>query len=191
VRGIFGDALSVASALLLYDFMSYRNHRFQHRFLWHIHALHHWQTDLHAANDYAHFLEAALRFLSWALPLSLIKFDFAPMPALLGLGRGALEFYIHSPTTVNFGPARRILVDNRFHRIHHSLEPTHFDRNFGILFSFWDSLFGTAYWPGPDEWPETGIAGISPPASIGAYLLFPLAMGKSTRAGSIIPATPE
>lgn len=174
IRGVLGDVLSVATSLLFFDLIEYWNHRFQHRFLWRIHVVHHSQTELHAANDYAHFTERGLRFLLFVVPLSLINFDFAPTPVLVVFIRSALEFYIHSPTKLHFGPASAILVDNRFHRIHHSLEPRHFDKNFGILFSFWDRMFGTVYDPRPSEWPDTGVEGLQPPRSLLDYLVFPL-----------------
>ena len=65
-----------------------------------------------------------------------------------------------------------MIVDNRFHRIHHSLEERHFDKNFGICFSIWDFLFGTAYEPG-DEWPHVGLADRMPPNSVREFLLHP------------------
>jgi sterol desaturase/sphingolipid hydroxylase (fatty acid hydroxylase superfamily) len=48
-------------------------------------------------------------------------------------------------------------VSPQFHRIHHSIEPEHRDRNFGVIFSFWDRLFGTLY-RGDGGYPATGIA---------------------------------
>ena len=34
--------------------------------------------------------------------------------------------------------------------------PPHHDRNYGVIFSIWDRLFGTHY-AGADEYPATGI----------------------------------
>merc|ERR1739838_972633 len=34
----------------------------------------------------------------------------------------------------------------RFH-IHHSEKIEHYDKNFGLIFSFWDYMFGTIYVP--------------------------------------------
>lgn len=40
--------------IVLKDFLNYWQHRFDHWALWPIHSVHHSQTDLHAANGYAH-----------------------------------------------------------------------------------------------------------------------------------------
>jgi sterol desaturase/sphingolipid hydroxylase (fatty acid hydroxylase superfamily) len=174
IKGWTGDLVSITLAVLFQDFIAYWNHRFQHRFLWPIHAVHHSQTELHAANSYAHFTERGLRFLLFAIPLSLIHFNFAAVPYVVTVLRGVLERYIHSPTKIHFGPLATVFVDNRYHRIHHSLEPQHFEKNFGILFSFWDRMFGTAWEPRAGEWPETGVDGVPPPTSVADYVLFPL-----------------
>jgi sterol desaturase/sphingolipid hydroxylase (fatty acid hydroxylase superfamily) len=183
VAGWVGDAAAVALGLVFYDFLNYWNHRFQHRFLWRIHSLHHSQNELFAANGYAHFSERALRALLFALPLSLVDFQFAATPVVVVATTSLLELYIHSPTSAHLGPLARVLVDNRFHRVHHSLEPRHFDRNFGILFSVWDRLFGTACELEPGEWPATGVAGVPPPRSVADCLLFPLRPGVPQRQG--------
>lgn len=171
--GKFGAVTAVVIGLLVADFVSYWNHRFQHRFLWAFHAMHHSQTDLHAANGYGHFTDKGFRFLLFVLPLSLIQFDGIGTPFAIILAREFLERYIHSPTTLHMGPLRWIFVDNRYHRIHHSIEPEHFDKNFGILFSFWDRLFGTVWEPVAGEWPKTGITGHTPPRSLVETLFYP------------------
>ena len=51
--------------------------------------------------------------------------------------------YLHSPIRLHLGVLGRYIVDNRVHRIHHSLEPAHFDKNFGMFTTLWDRLFGT------------------------------------------------
>lgn len=174
IKGLAGDALAVTAGVILYDLMAYWNHRFLHRFLWPVHSLHHSAPDLCAANGYAHFTERGIRFLLFAAPLSFVHFDFAATPAVAVLTISALEIYIHSSVPVHLGPLRWIFVDNRFHRIHHSLEERHFDKNFGILFSIWDRLFGTASEPRKGEWPATGVPGLAPPDGLIDYVLFPI-----------------
>lgn len=164
----------VAGALLLliYDFLRYAEHRLEHKILWPVHAVHHSPRELHVANSYAHPLMAVTEFLVVIIPLSLIGQRDIPM-AVAGIV-AFQNLIIHSPTRFHLGKLRALIVDSRFHRIHHSLEPRHHDRNFGFVFTVWDRLFGTAYWPGDDEWPEVGVAGLDPPRSVGDYLLHPL-----------------
>jgi sterol desaturase/sphingolipid hydroxylase (fatty acid hydroxylase superfamily) len=113
----------------------------------------------------------SLLFIS--IPLSVVQIDGPATPVVVGFVVQLLSYYIHSPVDVHFGPLRKLLVDNRFHRIHHSLEPRHFDRNFGICFSIWDRWFGTAYDPASNEWPDVGLQGVRPPRTISDYLLLP------------------
>ena len=171
--GVWGDALAVCVSVVLFDFLVYWQHRFQHRFLWRIHAVHHSPTQLNAASGYAHFGEKIFEFLLLGIPLTLVDFDFPATPFVVVAMKEVLQRYIHAPIDAGLGPFSKVFVDNRFHRIHHSIEPRHFEKNFGILLSVWDRLFGTAYEPASDEWPEVGIAGMHPPASVAEFLLFP------------------
>jgi hypothetical protein len=63
----------------------------------------------------------------------------------------------HGNLRTNLGVLRYLLVTPQSHRVHHSTELRHRDRNFGVLFSVWDQLFGTQY-RGFDEYPETGVS---------------------------------
>ncbi len=172
--GLFGFVAYVAILLTLTDFFRYWCHRAEHRWLWRLHAVHHAPTELHVANSAGHPLQVIPDFLLISVPLSLIQFAGPAIPTLIGAFVVLMSMYIHSPINIHAGPLRRLIVDNRFHRIHHSREERHFDRNFGIGLSIWDAIFGTAYWPDPGDWPATGVAGLEPPKSIGAFLLYPL-----------------
>jgi sterol desaturase/sphingolipid hydroxylase (fatty acid hydroxylase superfamily) len=35
------------------------------------------------------------------------------------------------------------IITPRFHRLHHSQAPEHFNSNFAVLFTIWDRIFGT------------------------------------------------
>lgn len=164
--------------LMMTDFLKYWEHRFEHRFLWRVHAVHHSVEHLSAATSYAHPLQYVPMFFMIAVPLSLVDVGNSTVPMTVAILVSLMEFLIHSPTRVDFGPARRVLVDPPFHRIHHSREPVHFDRNFGVLFSIWDQMFGTAHMPRKDEWPAVGIHERSSPRSLLDLLLFPWRMPK-------------
>lgn len=172
--GILGYATQIALLVAFADFLAYWRHRAEHAWFWRIHVVHHAPRELHAANDIAHPLQAVYSFGFIAVPLSLIQFDGPDTPFVVGAIVILAAIYIHSPVQWHFGPLRRLFVDNRFHRIHHSLEERHFDKNFGIFLSVWDHLFGTAYEPG-EEWPAVGVAGVNPPRTVVEYLALPLA----------------
>jgi sterol desaturase/sphingolipid hydroxylase (fatty acid hydroxylase superfamily) len=179
--GLAAYAIQFVLLAMAEDFLVYWRHRFEHKAFWHIHAVHHSPTELHAANDIGHPLQAVFGLLFVSIPLSLVEFDGPATPALVGFMLFLLTYYIHSPTRLHFGPLRKLLVDNRFHRIHHSIEERHFDKNFAVCFSIWDRMFGTAYDPEPDEWPDVGLADIPPPATIKDYLLLPFRRGEAVR----------
>jgi sterol desaturase/sphingolipid hydroxylase (fatty acid hydroxylase superfamily) len=66
-------------------------------------------------------------------------------------------FVNHANVQVGFGPLTGIIAGPQWHRIHHSTELRHRDRNFATFFPFIDKLFGTYYAPAADEYPATGL----------------------------------
>lgn len=166
-------AAAVFAAAMIGDFFFYVAHRIQHRWLWRYHAVHHSIRDLNAVNSYHHVSETIVSQLFYGIPLSLVVADTGPGLPYASLFLWLHIVWIHSPTRVTFGPLRALLVDNRFHRIHHSLEERHFDKNFGAFTTLWDRLFGTAYFPARDEWPDVGLAEVDEPRSVGQWLDLP------------------
>lgn len=165
---------AVLIAWVINDFFFYCCHRLQHRFLWRFHAVHHSIRDLNAVNSYHHVSEALMSLILYSVPTSLIVSDAAAAVPMIGLVMWLQIVWIHSPTRASLGPLRAWFVDNRYHRIHHSLEERHFDRNFGAFTTLWDRLFGTHHAPGPDEWPDVGLAEVGEPAGVRAWLDQPL-----------------
>lgn len=159
--------------LLLIDLLKYWERRFEHRFFWPVHRVHHAPTDLHAMNNYGHPLHALPLVVMVILPLSLLNFESLAILVAVTIIFGVLNAISHSPIDLHFGRFRRLVIDNRFHRIHHSLEAQHFDKNFGVIFPFWDAMFGTAHFPQPDEWPKVGVAGTDPPSDLLSFLKLP------------------
>jgi sterol desaturase/sphingolipid hydroxylase (fatty acid hydroxylase superfamily) len=164
--------IGVVAAAFIGDFFYYWCHRAQHRFLWRFHAVHHSVRELSGIAGYHHFSEGLIEFFLYSVPLAFFTDSPYSVP-ILGALLAWQGNYEHSPTRLNFGPLGRYLVDNRFHRIHHSTDPRHFDKNFGIFTTLWDSVFGTAYFPAPGEWPETGVAEVPEPQTVAAFLASP------------------
>lgn len=167
--------------LLSTDFFGYWFHRIQHTLLWPVHAVHHSVEDLHAASSYTHVSDAALKFVFMTIPMSVLPFVTATNMAIVGVLLTLSQFYIHSPVQLHLGPLRYLVTDNRYHRIHHSTDPQHFNRNFGTTFTIWDQLFRTAYFPKPGEWPETGLPEMPEPRTLRDYLLFPVTTFRRAR----------
>lgn len=66
-------------------------------------------------------------------------------------------FVNHANVRLGFGPLTSFVAGPQWHRIHHSVEAEHRDKNFSTFFPFIDRMFGTYYAPAPDEYPATGI----------------------------------
>lgn len=169
--------LAAAFAIVMIgNFFYYWLHRAQHRFpwLWRFHRVHHSITEMSATNGYHHFAEDLFQFTAVTVPMAfLLGVATGPVPWLVLTIASTHAYFIHSSANINIGPFRYILGDNRFHRLHHSLEERHFDRNFATLTPLWDVLFGTAYFPRDGEWPKVGLADFPEPKSMREYLLMP------------------
>ncbi|MCA1652912.1 MAG: sterol desaturase family protein [Sphingomicrobium sp.] len=162
-----------AVLLLLFDFLRYWEHRFEHRFWWPVHSVHHSPHELHAANAYSHPLLAVPELAIVALPFSLIETGNPYAQVAVWTFVAFQDLVIHSPLRIHAGRWRTLYIDSRYHRIHHSVEPRHWHHNFGFVFPFWDLLFGTAYPVDGTEWPETGVPGMAPPIAPRDFLAHP------------------
>jgi sterol desaturase/sphingolipid hydroxylase (fatty acid hydroxylase superfamily) len=155
-------ARSCAAVLIsaaITDFFQYWVHRLQHgRLLWPQHTVHHSDPSLDVTTTQrAHFLDHLFLPIATTLPMALL-FDLpANQIIVLSLLPYLWPYFIHANLRIGFGPAWWLLTSPQYHRIHHSIESKHSDRNFALWFPLWDVLFGTAYAPLPDEYPATGV----------------------------------
>ncbi len=158
------------------DFFFYWCHRAQHRWLWRYHAVHHSVRELNSTNSFHHVTEPLIQTILIVLPSSLIVSQSGAIVPVIALMLHMQSSYIHSSSKWHIGPLRAVFVDNRFHRIHHSLEERHYDRNFGAVTTLWDRLFGTAHFPAADEWPATGIHEVDQPRTLREWVDLPWRM---------------
>lgn len=148
----------VTIAVLIDDFVGWGGHWVRHKVpaLWALHAVHHSQRELNLLSDLRnHPLEQAL---TTTLHLATLVLFGAPLTltAIYPLARSTFTRFYHANIRTNLGWLRFLLVTPQSHRIHHSVEERHRDKNFGTTFSIWDWLFGTAY-ADCTEYPVTGI----------------------------------
>lgn len=132
--------------IALIDGFEYMMHRLYHRYdwLWCFHCVHHAPRQLTPLTKFrVHFVDMTLFGTVKAVPMLMLGIlDVTWMPFLPLM---FLQVFSHFDLDVHYGPILgRILVSPRYHRVHHSADPAEYSKNFGIIFSFWDYLFGTA-----------------------------------------------
>jgi sterol desaturase/sphingolipid hydroxylase (fatty acid hydroxylase superfamily) len=149
--------------LLIFDFFYYWLHRWQHtsRWVWEQHRLHHTEESMNVATSLRHhWLEEFLRSILIVAPMSLL-FRITPIDAgVLTMLIGQWGYFTHANIRINCGPINRLFVSSQGHRIHHSVEALHRNKNFAAFFPVWDILFGTYHYPRWDEFPKTGLKGV-------------------------------
>ena len=161
---------SAAVLMFVADLIFYWVHRAQHRYecLWAMHSFHHSDDDMNVTTAYRHYwLEKPFFLLIFYMPLGLI-FRISPE---VGSAFSAMFLFFalfpHMNASIELGPLTRVLLGPQVHRLHHSVDPTHFNTNFAGAFPVWDLLFGTYRAPRPGEFPPAGVA--SMPGIPGIY----------------------
>jgi sterol desaturase/sphingolipid hydroxylase (fatty acid hydroxylase superfamily) len=176
--------------IALIDGFEYMMHRLYHRYgwLWCFHCIHHSPRQLTPLAKFrVHFVDMTLFGTVKALPMMMLGIlDVAWMPFLPLM---FLQVFSHFDLDVHYGPVLgRILVSPRYHRVHHSSDPAEYNKNFGIIFSFWDYLFGTAAaeLPKPKAY---GCRDVTVPDNFFLQLFFPFVL-LARRYGSSRPPEP-
>ncbi len=147
------------AALLLGEFILWFNHFLRHkiRILWLFHAVHHSQKELNVfTDDRDHLIDAILESLFTFLPFFLFQLPNIYAVTVIGLYLPLHNRFIHSNIKMNLGWLGWFITSPQFHRVHHSAEPEHLDKNFGVHLSMFDYLFGTAC-RATNVYPQTGI----------------------------------
>lgn len=158
-----------ALALVVGDLVGWCSHWLHHRLatLWQFHAVHHSQNRMNVLSDNRqHVIETIVAATVAYLPARFLGLDTV-QAGTLAISTIYVSAFIHTNIRTNLGPLRFVLISPQAHRVHHSIEPRHYDTNFGTLFSWWDYLFGTHY-PGDDEYPATGVADPDFPMEVSA-----------------------
>jgi len=175
---LLGYALFPFLGVVVSEFVFYFFHRLQHTvpLLWHFHKVHHSIEELNAFNNYHHVAEAFVRIPLMTIPIALFIDLSVPKTTITTVLIVIASHIPHANTKIRYGIFRYFLSEPRYHRIHHSIEAHHQDKNFAFVFPIWDVLFGTAYFPARDEYPKTGLAHMREPKTIWQYL-FPQISG--------------
>lgn len=172
--GLGGALLALFASTFVLDFFYYWFHRGLHanRFLWQTHLLHHSDENMNMLTaQRGHVFEGLLAPFFITFPMAILFKLPAVEIALLSLLPQAYHFVSHANIRLSYGPFWWLIISPDYHRIHHSIEPQHLDKNFTNWFPIWDILFGTLYRPRCDERPATGVEGVQIKGLWHAYVL--------------------
>lgn len=141
-------ALSTLLTFLLLDLIIYGQHRLFHRLplLWRFHRMHHTDTEFDVSTGIRfHPVEACLSMGVKLVVVLLLGLD--PMGVLIfEITLNVASLFNHSNIRLPIrldGWLRWVLVTPDMHRVHHSVEPKEFNRNFGFCLPWWDRLFAS------------------------------------------------
>ena len=149
--GPLGRLSSISQCIIFVisvDFLSYWSHRIFHKkYLWPIHMIHHAPHDVDWTTAYRfHPLNLALG--SWLVASILFMMGISPdniIPATLL--EAMMAYFVHSNLKITLGPFKYFVATPVFHRWHHTHVKEGGASNYGAIFSFWDVVFGTFYFP--------------------------------------------
>ena len=139
---------SFVAAFLLLDFLQYAMHRCQHAvpFLWRFHAMHHSDPDVDVTTSVRHHPVEYLLATGFYW-LAVLALD-VPMAVVITHG-----FSVFAAAAVTHGNIslpewlerllRPVVITLDLHLVHHSIEFSREDWNYGAVLSIWDRLFGT------------------------------------------------
>jgi sterol desaturase/sphingolipid hydroxylase (fatty acid hydroxylase superfamily) len=188
--GIFNVVLlpgyvTFIASLILLDLTIYLQHWMLHAlpWLWRIHRVHHADPEVdvstalrfHPAESLlSMILKVAVVFALGMLPLAVLVFEIV-------LNAAAMFNHANATLPRRIEPwLRSVVVTPDMHCIHHSIERSEANSNFGFNLSWWDRLFGTYRAPSAQALRATpiGLPDAAPEAKhvwLSAMLLMPFA----------------
>ena len=169
-------------ATVLADLAAYWKHRLFHlRWLWPFHAVHHSATEVDwLTNDRDHPVQLLATYLvgSVVLVLAGLSPEMIGVQALL---RRFYSLYTHANLRWSYGALNRIFVSPALHRWHHAKDARLAGRNFAVVFSLFDVLFGTYCLPEHEQPAAFGVADREPRDGLWGALRSPWEYVSGTR----------
>lgn len=156
------------------DFSRFYCHKMMHRYpwLWRFHRVHHSAEVLTPLTVFrTHPVEGIIFALRSVIVQGVLIGSFVflygqsiQLWALWGASIFVFIFNIvgsnlrHSHIALRYGTLlEHVIISPAQHQIHHSKAVEHFDKNFGVVFAFWDKLWGSLYLSKSDQRLNFGI----------------------------------
>ncbi|MFT7679867.1 MAG: sterol desaturase/sphingolipid hydroxylase (fatty acid hydroxylase superfamily) [Planctomycetota bacterium] len=163
---------------VLSDFMQWCVHRVLHGVpaLWRVHQVHHSIHQMDWAGNFRfHWIEVVLYRSVLYVPL--VWMGASPgVTFTVAVCGTAWGHFNHANVKLDIGPMAYVFNSPKMHLWHHDAsEEGGVAKNFGIVLSCWDWLFGTAFWPRDREPERLGYPeDDSMPANLALQLVYPL-----------------
>lgn len=178
VSGIPMIILYSITIIVFSDLMSYAVHALFHKYesLWKFHKIHHSAKVLNPITQYRlHPIELLINNIGEAIVYVLITGVFMYMnhgfiePEMyFGVNIFSIMFFSwgaslrHSHVKLSFPKwVENIFLSPKQHQIHHSIEPKHYNKNYGSKLAIWDKIFGTIIKSKEVKRLSFGIKGVS------------------------------
>jgi sterol desaturase/sphingolipid hydroxylase (fatty acid hydroxylase superfamily) len=181
-------AAQLLAFLVLADFFQWCIHNLLHRvpWLWTFHKVHHSIDTMDWIGNWRfHWMEIVVyKTLQW-LPLAWL--DASPQAVFaVAVVTTLWGDFNHANLDVGLGPLGYVLNNPRMHLWHHDQSTEGGTaKNFGIVLSLWDHLFGTAYWPRERSPQHLGYPGMQEmPETFHGQVLWPLTRRRRTQDAS-------
>lgn len=157
--GVLVDFAYALTLLIGVNFGYWLAHYLMHKvpFLWELHKLHHSAEYLTGFTSHRiHILDDFLWLSAGGLTMALsailfhVAFGFTPSGSTnlivfysMYFIMGPINILFHCPYWISFGRLEYLFTSPAMHTIHHSLDPKHYNCNYGSALSIFDGLFGT------------------------------------------------
>ena len=130
--------------LIAEDFIYYWLHRIDHqcRLFWAVHVTHHSSEEFNLTVGFRSSVFQPLYRFIYFMPLALLGFKGIDIFLMYSITQ-LYGLLIHTQLVQKLGFLEWFLVTPSHHRVHHGSNFRYIDRNFGMVFIFWDKLFGT------------------------------------------------
>ncbi len=126
------------------DLAYYFHHLVDHksRAFWAVHITHHNSEYFNLTTGFrSPVFQPLYRYLFFS-PLALLGFNPWTIMVCYAVGQ-VYGTWVHTQTVKKMGFLEYILVTPSHHRVHHGCNIKYLDRNMGMVFIFWDKIFGT------------------------------------------------
>ena len=140
--------------LLLQDLAYWAQHTVDHRVRlgWAVHITHHNSEHYNLTTGFRSSVFQPLYRYVYFMPLAFLGFE----PLHIMFMYAATQIYgnlVHTQTINQLGFLEKFMVTPSHHRVHHASNTPYLDKNMGMLFIWWDKMFGTFEREGRDPEP--------------------------------------